>query len=46
MLNELYSGAFPIMSTRRQFRRYLKDWSSPLWENLAQTALNALADEY
>ncbi|WAK02553.1 CHAT domain-containing protein [Methylobacter sp. YRD-M1] len=46
MLNELCSDAFPIVSTRRQFRRYLKDWSSPLWENLAQAALDALTEEY
>jgi CHAT domain len=46
MLNELCAEAFPIISTRRQFRRYLKDWSSPLWAGLAQAALNALGDVY
>jgi hypothetical protein len=46
MLNELCSDAFPLFSTRRQFRRYLKDWSTPLWSSLAQAALDALGDEY
>lgn len=46
MLNELCADAFPIFSTRRQFRRYLKDWGTPLWASLAQAALDALGDEY
>jgi hypothetical protein len=42
MMNELCSEAFPIISTRRQFRRYLNDWSTPLWNSLAQAALDSL----
>jgi hypothetical protein len=44
MLNELCSEAFPIISTQRQFRRYLNDWSTPLWNSLAQAALDSLED--
>jgi hypothetical protein len=44
MLNELCSEAFPIISTQRQFRRYLNDWSTPLWNSLAQVALDSLED--
>lgn len=46
MLNELCSDAFPIISTRRQFRRYLKHWNTPLWASLAEAALDALGDAY
>jgi hypothetical protein len=46
MLNELCSDAFPIIATQRQFRRYLKDWNTPIWANLAQAALDALGDNY
>ncbi|MCE9686107.1 CHAT domain-containing protein [Shewanella sp. AS16] len=42
MLNEPMADNFPILSTLRQFRRYLQDWDSPLWAGLAQTALGAL----
>jgi hypothetical protein len=34
---------FPILSTQRQFSRYLTHWSRPEWRELAQAALDALA---
>jgi hypothetical protein len=33
---------FPVMSTQRQFRRYLDHWPRDKWNELAQAALNAL----
>ncbi|MBP1153080.1 CHAT domain-containing protein [Methylocaldum sp. RMAD-M] len=37
--------AFPILSTQRQFRRYLEYWQRDQWNELARTALSALGDE-
>ncbi|MGX2041879.1 CHAT domain-containing protein [Methylocaldum sp. MU1018] len=45
MLGLLGPGAFPILSTRRQFRRYLEYWQREQWDDLARTALLALGDE-
>lgn len=36
--------AFPIYSTKRQFKRYLSFWNNPLWNELAEEALKALSD--
>ena len=33
---------FPVLSTRRQFRRYIDHWPRDLWQELAQAALAAL----
>lgn len=35
-------NAFQILSTRRQFRRYLTCWSKPEWKELAEEALKVL----
>jgi len=35
-------NAFPVFSTRRQFRRYLTYWGRPEWNDLAEEALKAL----
>ncbi|HYE35869.1 CHAT domain-containing protein [Methylocaldum sp.] len=45
MLGLLGPGAFPILSTQRQFRRYLEYWQREQWDELAKTALLALGDE-
>jgi len=45
MLNEHLSDRFPIESTIRQFNRYLQDWQSPIWQQLAQTAVDALTED-
>lgn len=45
MLDEPLADRFPIQSTRRQFSRYLNEWQSDIWKELAQTALDALAEE-
>ncbi|MCF6158006.1 MAG: CHAT domain-containing protein [wastewater metagenome] len=44
MLSLLSPDAFPILSTRRQFRRYLEYWQREQWNKLAKTALSALGD--
>ncbi|MFB8828908.1 hypothetical protein ACE0DR_05055 [Azotobacter sp. CWF10] len=36
-------NAQPLVSARRQFRRYLQDWPSPLWSDLARIALENLS---
>jgi len=36
------SNAFPICSTRRQFKRYQTYWPKPEWNGLAEEALKAL----
>ncbi len=36
--------AFPVFSTRRQFRRYVDDWPRQEWKDLAKAALEALGD--
>lgn len=38
--------AFPIFSTKRQFRRYLNYWQNPAWDELATEALRALGDKW
>jgi hypothetical protein len=40
----LSPDAFPILSTRRQFRRYLEYWQREQWDKLARCALLALGD--
>lgn len=35
---------FPLLSTARQFDRYVKVWKDSRWEHLAQAALDALGD--
>ncbi|MEE4465072.1 hypothetical protein V2S84_23615, partial [Azotobacter chroococcum] len=37
------TNAQPLVSARRQFRRYLQDWPSPLWNDLASAALEHLS---
>lgn len=37
-------GAFPVFSSRRQFRRYIEDWPRPEWKDLAHAAVAALGD--
>ncbi|MGR9037139.1 MAG: CHAT domain-containing protein [Gammaproteobacteria bacterium] len=37
--------AFPVVSTKRQFRRYLTYWGRPEWKDLAKEALKALGDK-
>jgi len=44
MLALLGPDAFPILSTRRQFRRYLEYWQREQWDGLARTALLSLGD--
>src|SRR4029453_9107585 len=36
--------AFPVFSTRRQFRRYVDDWPRQEWKDLAKAALEARGD--
>jgi hypothetical protein len=36
---------FPILSTRRQFQRYLKNWPREIWDGLARAAVLALPEE-
>lgn len=38
----LEADAFPIVSTRRQFRRYLRFWPNDIWNELAEAAVSAL----
>jgi hypothetical protein len=38
-------GGFPLLSTRRQFRRYIDFWPRPEWAPLAAAALTALGDD-
>jgi hypothetical protein len=45
MLDEPLNDNFPILSTKRQFGRYLVEWQSPIWQQLAQTAVDALTEE-
>ena len=45
MLDEPLTDKFPVLSTRRQFGRYLLEWKSPIWQDLAQTAVDALTEE-
>lgn len=44
MLDEPLADRFPILSTKRQFSRYLLEWKSPIWQDLAQTAVEALTE--
>jgi len=37
--------AFPILSTQRQFKRYIKHWNRIEWQDLAYAALVALGDK-
>ncbi|MGR9086442.1 MAG: CHAT domain-containing protein [Gammaproteobacteria bacterium] len=39
------ADSFPIFSTRRQFRRYIKFWHRDEWKDLPQAALVALGDK-
>jgi hypothetical protein len=39
------ADAFPILSTQRQFRRYIKYWQRDEWEDLPQLALEMLGDK-
>ncbi len=39
------SDAFTILSTRRQFARYIRYWKSDKWDGLAHSALTALGDK-
>lgn len=41
----LGSDAFPIFSTQRQFKRYIKHWNRVEWQDLAYVALVALGDK-
>lgn len=45
MLNEPLADKFPILSTRRQFSRYMQEWNSSIWQDLAQTAVDALVQD-
>jgi hypothetical protein len=45
MLDESLTDKFPLWSTKRQFSRYLLEWQSPIWQDLAQTAVDALTEE-
>jgi CHAT domain len=45
MLLEPLDDKFPIFSTQRQFARYLLEWKSDIWKDLAQAAVDALAGE-
>jgi CHAT domain len=45
MLRLLGSDAFAILSTRRQFGRYIRYWKRDEWEKLAHSALRALGDK-
>jgi hypothetical protein len=45
MLDEPLADNFPILSTKRQFGRYLLEWQSPIWRDLAQTAVDLLTEE-
>jgi len=45
MLGLLGPDAFPVLSTQRQFRRYLEYWRREQWDGLARTALLSLGDE-
>ncbi|MBK8814133.1 MAG: CHAT domain-containing protein [Methylococcaceae bacterium] len=38
----LEANAFPVVSTKRQFKRYLRFWKSEEWNELAEAAVNAL----
>ncbi|CAI8785950.1 CHAT domain-containing protein [Methylocaldum szegediense] len=44
MLRLLDADAFPVLSTQRQFRRYLDYWARDQWNNLAQIALATLTN--
>jgi hypothetical protein len=44
MLHLLGADAFPVLSTQRQFRRYLEYWARDHWNDLAKVALAALGD--
>lgn len=35
--------SFPVLSTQRQFRRYLEHWPRDRWNDLAQSAIDALS---
>lgn len=39
------ADAFPLLSTQRQFRRYIKHWPREEWRELPQMALEALGDK-
>lgn len=41
-IRELSTDSFPVLSTQRQFRRYVDHWSRMQWEGLAQAALVTL----
>jgi hypothetical protein len=41
-IRELSADSFPVLSTQRQFRRYVDHWSRTQWEELAQAALVTL----
>ena len=41
-LRELSEDSFPVMSTTRQFRRYLDHWPRDQWKDLAQAAVDTL----
>jgi hypothetical protein len=43
-IRDVSEDRFPILSTSRQFKRYLNFWSRKDWEDLAQAAVTALAD--
>lgn len=45
MLDEPLVDRFPILSTKRQFGRYLLEWKSPIWAELAQVAVDALTED-
>jgi hypothetical protein len=45
MLDEPLADRFPILSTKRQFGRYLLEWKSPIWADLAQVAVDALTED-
>jgi len=38
------SDAFPLLSTRRQFKRYFNFWNNTAWEGYAEEALRALGE--
>jgi len=45
-LRELSSAdTFPVMSTRRQFQRYLDPWGRSTWKELAEAAVRVLSDK-
>ena len=43
-IRDVSEDRFPVLSTSRQFKRYLNFWCRKDWEDLAQAAVTALAD--